>query len=245
MFYLQELFDDLAYGEFANMAISDPITGSITVDKYPKIVSYINAGLLDLYSRFRIKTKECLLYQRENKTTYYIRDEHLGDPFAGNPEIYIDGTVDDPPNNDIIRFIEAYDNDANEVHINDARYPEDIFIPEPDVITLTPGNLCIPPVPLKIISLVYQAAYPKIVIDSSFDPGTYKLHFPSFLKLALTAYIASRLFVSKDSQAIEGQPRLSSTFLYRYEAECNKIKSLSLISEISDEAEQFENNGWV
>jgi len=239
MFYLQELFDDLAYGEFANMAIGNSVAGAIPPNKYPKVVSLINLGLLDLYSRFILKRKECVIHQREYKTLYYIRPPYIGDPFGIDPEIYIDGTVEDPPANDIIKFIEAYDEAGNELHINDARYPLDIFIPEPDVIKMVPAD------PLKVVSLVYQASYPRVIIDGTFDPMVYPLYFPGFLKTALLSHVASRLFVGKESKAAEGVTNLSNTFLYRYESECAKIEKLSLVPMVDDEAEQFTNNGWI
>lgn len=239
MFYLQEIFDDLAYGEFANMAIGNSSFGSITPDKYPKVVSLINLGLLDLYTRFILKKKELTLYQKENKNIYYIRPEHLGYPLGGDPEIYIDDTAESVPDNDIIKFLRAYDDSGNEIRIDNIKYPNDIFLLEPDVIKMIPAD------PLKILSIVYQASYPKIIVDQLFNPATYELYFPKFLKMALLAHVASRLFVGKTTKTTEGETNLGNTFQYRYETECNRIETLNLTPEIDEVAEQFYSNGWV
>jgi len=209
------------------------------VDKYPKVVSLINLALLDLYTRFPLKEKEFKVYQRTGKSLYYIRADYMGDPLAGDPEVYIDGTGDDPPNGDIIKFTQAFDELGVEVMINKRQYPDGIFLPEPDVLKMTVGD-----VP-KIISMVYQAAYPKILIEANFNPATYKLYFPSFLKVALLAHVAARLFVGKDSSAVEGEPNLNNTFQYRYETECLKMERLSMAPGVDEEFEQFEKNGWV
>jgi len=239
MFVLQELFNDLAYGEFANMAIGNSNTGSITPDKYPKVVSFINLGLVDLYSRFILRKKECVIHQRPGKTLYYVRAEHMGNPLGGDPEIYIDGIMENPPDNDIICFIEAFDEMGIQIPINIASRKDGLFLPEPDVISMVPSD------PPKIISIVYQAAYPKIVITGTFDPLVYPLYFPSFLRTALMAHVASRFYVGKETKAAEGEAHLTNTFLYRYEAECVKIISNSLIPAVTESAEQFDSNGWV
>jgi hypothetical protein len=238
MLYLQEIFNDLAYGEFADLAISNPLSGSSLPDHHPKLVSLLNAGLLALYSRFKIKEKEFDLYQREGKTRYLIRSAHLGDPNAGDPEIYLDGTIDDPPAGDIIRFLEAFDEEGSEYHINDPKYPLEAFTPEPDIIKMTPAD------PPKIISLVYQASYPKITIGEGFDPETYALYFPPILKRALLAHVASTVFVGKGT-GDNGKGGMSSIFYYRYEQACLEIQKLGLLRDRDTESDRFDNNGWV
>jgi len=239
MITIQELFDDLAYGEFSNMAIGNSLANGVTPDKYPKVLSHINLGLLDLYTRFDLKKKEIHIHQQIGRSLYYLRAEHVGDPAAGDAEIYIDGTGDNPPASDIIKFLKAWDGDGVEVPIDSADDPTGVFMVEPDVVKMEVGDTP------KIISMQYQASYPRIIIETGFNPKEYKLYFPSFLKVALLAYIASRLFVGKEAQAIEGEARVSNTFQYRYEAECAKIARLGLSLSVLEEHNKFDNNGWV
>jgi len=238
MITLQEIFNDLAYGEFAGMAVSNQKLGTITADKYPKMVSLINAGLLDLYTRFNLRTKEFNLHQRADKTVYYLRPEHVGDPLGVDPDIYLDGTVEGGLENDIIKITKAYDDLGYIIRINDARYPDDIFLVEQDILKMKPRD------PLIIVSLVYQASYPRIVITNDFDPAAIKLYFPSYLKRALMAFMAAQLYTGKTSSSVEGQRNISSSFLYRYEAECARIQSLTLDYEVQEDNNQFERNGW-
>lgn len=238
MLYLQEIFEDLAHGEFASLAIGNSATGSVTADKYPKVVSAINRGLLALYSQFPLKEKECTIYQREGKTLYYLREDHVGDPNAGDPEIYIDNTCEQYPENDIILLTGAFDDSGAEMYLNNHKYPDDIFTPEFDILKMTPGD------PLKIISLVYRASYPKIIIEDDFNPETYKLTFPSFLKAALLNYVASQFFTGKTTKAAEGEANLNNTFLSKYSYECKRLKELGLVSETENDSDRFDNNGW-
>lgn len=238
MLYLQEIFDDLALGEFTDLAIGNSTTGSITAEKYPKVISAINRGLLNLYTRFPLKQKECLIYQREGKSLYYLRAAHLGDPNGGDSEIYIDNTVEQYPDNDIILLTGAFDSLGEVIYLNNPKYPDDIFTPEFDVLKMKPAD------PLKIISLVYQAAYPKIVIEEGFDPKTYELTFPSFLKAALLNFVASQFFVGKKGQATEGNANINNTFLSKYSYECKLLVELGLVVKAEIDTDRFDSNGW-
>jgi len=239
MIYLQELFDSLAYGEFTNVALSKTPNGTVNPEQYPKLVSLINEGLLDLYTRFTIHKKELDLHQRAGYTQYYIRPEHVGNPLSGDPDIYIDDTKEDSVNADIIRFLEAYDSMGSTIQINDGAYPNDIFLPAPDIIKIAERD------PLEVISIVYQAAYPKIKIDNTFDPTTYKLYFPAYITRPLKAYIAGQLFTGKTGKAVENAGHPANTFMYRYEQLCAELKDRATVPQMQSENTRFNDNGWV
>jgi hypothetical protein len=239
MLYIKEIFDSLAYGELTNMAVSKASNNSINPSEYLRIVSYINEGLLDLYTRFTIRTKEFDLYQRSGVTRYYIRSAHLGDPTAGDDDIYIDNTQEDSIDADIIRLITAYDSLGNEVRINNAAYPDDFFNPEPDILTIVERD------PVEVFSIKYQAAYPKISLNSSFDPATYELHIPAYIVKPLKAIVASKLFTGKAGKTTENNQSLQNTFLHQYEIACAEIVDRSLIPQEREEDERFTNNGWT
>ena len=219
MLTLKEIFDDLSYGEFSSMAVGNARTQpGITPDSYPRMTNLVNSALLDLFTRFKFKTKELDLHQKLGKTYYYLRTSHVGSPLTGGDEIYLDGTKEEELNNDIIKILEAYDEEGNRVYINDHRYPDDIFMSQMDVIQLKDTGTP------RIISFVYQASYPKIVMTSNFDPGAVQLEIPSSIKTAILVHVASRLFTGKAGSGGEGQPSMTSTFLYRYEGECRRIQ---------------------
>jgi len=240
MLTLKEIFDDLAYGEFSGMAVGNAKTQEgITPDKYKKITNLVNAALLDLFTRFVFRKKELDLHQKDGVTRYYLRASHVGDPLTGGDDIYLDGTKEDELNNDIIKILEAYDEDGNRVFINDHQYPDDIFMPEMDVIKLRDNGK------RRIISLVYQASYPRIGVTSDFDPAAVRLDVPSTIKTAIMMHAASRLFTGKTSNVGEGQRSMSSTFLYRYETECSRIRDLVLMPMEDTEVNAFNNRGFV
>ena len=249
---LQELFDNLAAGEFANLAVGNSITGSITEASYPKMVSHINMGLREIYKRFLLKKKECTLYQQEGVTTYYLRSTHVGYVGSMGPDVYIEDVYNDTFDDDVIKVLEAYDSLGDSIPVNDPRKQNvGILYSAADSVDIRITTLAfdtikmVPCDPLQAVTLVYQASHPKIVITEDFNPATYQLYFPDFIETALMAFIASRLYKGKASKAVEGEVREYNTFFYQFEKACKEIKDLGLAEELLTEENGFERKGWV
>ena len=240
MFYTQKIFDELAHGKLSQMAIGNSIHGSIKQDKYTQIISSMNAALRDLHIRFVLKKKEFLLHQQAGVSNYYLRPSHIGDPAnVEDPEIYLEDPEGNLADRDIIKILSAFLADGTELYINDARYPDDIFMPQNDVIKITPRD------PLEIISIEYQAEHTDIVIGADFDPKTHELFFPTYLIEPVKLYITSQLFVGKTSNPQEGQPSIASTFMFKYEQACQDITNRSLVPQVDEVQQQFELGGWA
>lgn len=239
MINLQDLFDDLAHGNFANMAVGRSQTTLISPDQYPRIVSLVNAAILAVHTELPLKTKTLDIHQRTDITTYYLRSEHVGDPDSGDPEIYIDGTGVDPVDADIIQLVSAVDEEDTLMHLNDLGYPEHLFTPQQDVVKMTIGDI------LHVITFTYKATLPPIKVEAGFDPITVNIEAPAFIRAALANHIASRFFVGTNSQAVEGQQHTSATFQYQYYKEIEIIRRNFLAPELDPGTGRFESNGWV
>lgn len=247
MIYLQEIFDKLAYGEFSSLSAAQSPVGSVKRDEYPRLVFLINSGLYDIYKRLVIKKKEFDLYQRAGYEKYYLQPQHVGNPNSGDPNVYIAGSndnlLDEHGGNiidgDIIKLLEAFDSTGEEIFINNKKYPDDIFLPEDDVIKIIERD------PLAVISVVYQASYPRIVITSAFDPASYKMYIPRYILKALTSHVASAWFTGKAANVAEGQPSLATSFRYAYESAVAEIEQLMLVSQEEEESLQFSNSGMA
>ena len=241
MITLQEFFNTLSSGEFSSIAIGNSVLGSITEKSYPKIVNNMNLGLIEIYKRFTLKEKRITLYEQTDLTQYFIRSDYFSASIARvNDNAYLIDNVLEPFEDDLIRITEAYDADDNVIHINDKRYTETgIFTTSFDTIRLTPAD------PLRVITLVYLASYPKIIIEDGFDPNEIELYFPNWIQEPLLYYIAARIFQGKSSKAAEGERSLYTTFLYQYEASCKKIELLGLADVSGEISTNFVTNGWV
>jgi len=241
MIFLQKIFDDLAYGEFANIKIGRSQLDSITEADYPRIISALNLGLIELYKRFKLKEKEVTLYPYSQVYLYYLRSEYVGVTAELSSSIYlISKEYDDPFNDDLVKVLEAYDELGDEIPVNDSNYPDTgIFTPTQDSIKISSAN------ELTQIDIVYQAYYPPIELTRTFNPKTYKLYIPEYTLDALLNFIAARVFKGKTSKAAEGEVQLSTTFSQQYEIACRKITNYGLIDEATTKSKQFTNNGWA
>lgn len=241
---LQDLFDTLATGEFANIAIGQSTTASITEAAYPKMVAHINLGLRELYKRFVLSKREIRLYQQPDVTTYILQPEYVEEPGFMDSEHYIESDPYTPFTGDIVRILEAYDEMGRPVHINNPKFPEDIFMMAVDRLKLAkprPGRT------LRTVSLIYQAYHPKIEITETFDPTKVSLEYPDFIEQALLNFIASRLFKGKTSKGSEGVQQPYNTFGYQYEKDCQAIQVLGL--DLTGESDylynhNFDEKGW-
>ena len=267
MVTLQRIFDDLAYGEFANMAIGNSPTGTLTPDQYPRMVSLINRGLDDIYTRFSLRNKELTLRPSAGVKFYYITSNHAGDPFADtsgdtlvfgddtfmigddiavmggagdtpSEDIYID-TTDMPFEDDLLVVRSAKLVDGTPVSINDSSDPNGLFIPEPGILQYVPLDYS------KPLTIMYQATYPDIEMTAGFNPKVINLQIPRFIVPALLAYVASQFFIGKASSATEGANNVSRSFWGIYEARCNQIHKFSLVHKQDNVDTRFEDRGWA
>lgn len=241
MILLSKIFDDLAYGEFANIAMGKSQLDSITEKHYPRVLSALNLGLTELYKRFKLKEKEFDIHQQTGVSVYYLRTDNMGDVGDLDSETYLVSSNDDDPfADDIIKILEAYDSDGEEVKINFSGDPDNsIFTQAHDIIKMTPSS------PLETISIVYQATHPPITITPNFDPKLVKLYFPDFILEALLNFVASRIFKGKTSKAAEGETHLSLTFIQQFEHACRKIVELGLVADEELSHNRFTTDGWA
>jgi len=239
MITLQEIFNDLAFGEFANLAIGNSNVKSIEVDEYPRIVSIINVAMYDLYCRFSLRTNEFKLHEKAGRNIYYLRSENVGNIQSGDPETYIEEDPQSPISGDIIKLIEAYDSDGSKVSIGDKGQDDGILILSQDTLKINTSE------PLRVISIIYQASHPKIIITKDFNPKTYNLYFPGFIKQALLAAIASRYFIGKTGSINESTQMIANTFQAIYLRECRKIEEDSMVQTNIGNDTRFEDRGFV
>ncbi len=240
MITLQEIFDNLATGELSGLSIGNSQAGSIVEADYPKIVAHINLGLVDLYKRFPLRQGEIQLHQHADVTTYYLRSDHVADVDSMDEDFYIEEVDDVPFLDDIIKVTEVTDSLGDDVGLNDTNKPlTGVFTPSFDIIKSVPYD------PPEILSITYQAKYPKITISDPFDPEDVKLYIPDFIIEALMLYVAMRIYRGMNSRVAEGETNIGTTFFSMYETECQKLTALDVFADVNDSGKQFVNNGWI
>lgn len=237
MITLQELFDTLAYGELSNLAVGNSPLNTINEATYPKIVSHINLGLLDLYKRFHLRQGEVKVHQYPGITTYNLRAEHIGVVGTMDDELYLEVDASNAFQDDVLKVTQVFNSIGDELPLNNAVDSLSVFTPSFDVLKTPLYD------PLEIISVIYRARYPKIVVAAPFDPSTFQLHIPDYIVEPLLFYVASRVFKGMITTEGEVNPNTSNT--YQYELACKKIEMFSLPADVNDTRDRFTANGWV
>jgi len=230
---IQELFDELATGEFSNIAIGNSINGSIEPDAYKKVITQINAGLREIYKRFLLRQKTLIIARPTGTTEHFLRDGNLA------ITVSVEAEDETPTVADLCRVIDVFDVlDETIVYLNDQSHPLSVFTKGHDHLTIKD------PLPVNL-GVVYQAYYPKILLTETFNPEEYALYYPDYISNALKCYVASELFTGKTSKATEGEAQIYNTFHGKFEKACKLIEDSGFAEEVITEETKFENGGWV
>lgn len=237
MLTLQDIFEQLTYGELAQLSVGGADTGGIQVKDYPKVISHINMGLTALYTRFPLRIKELTLQQHEQITLYKLDYAFAQSNTESTEAIkYIIDTANAPFLDDVLRINTAFDELGNEVQINDEDSNTSIFTPDYDTIQI--------PYPINTSAyfFTYRARHPKIPLDT-LDPASVNVDIPIYLLEALLTYVVGRVLTSKGGT--DGLTE-SGTYLNKFEALCRQVEEHNLMNSSSSETNtKLDDNGWT
>jgi hypothetical protein len=163
---VQEVIDIARYSELASVAVKDNI---------PAIIAFLNLGMIELYTRFPIKTEEYVVSLQEGVTTYEMPSDFM----------YAVAAYDEVP--------EGSTDLVLPVPINEEDDPYSIFFPDWNTvqIPLVASN--------SYISIIYVTK-PTPITDQDLDK---EIELPVTLVDALVSYLGYRahLGVRSDGQS--------------------------------------------
>lgn len=236
---LYKLFSELALGELNNLAMSEG--GTIIGAKRPQIVTYINDGLLALYSKFVLKEQDMLIEMREAVTNYHLLKRYAMSQYSDdNPPDrwhlpYIIDNVAEPFQEDVIKILSVYNSFGQKMPLNDLENPMSVFSPQSTVLQVPF------PIPGQALSLEYQARHE--IITKCDDECDTEIILPDVLFPALRAYIAGKVFLHMNTQesTAKGQEHMLV-----YESHCLDVVEKDLVNSSSSTTNvRFHKRGWV
>lgn len=224
---VDDLINDLKYGELSAHGIFalDPLSNK----NREKLIAVINMGLLTLYTRFPLLTKELTLKQLNTVTKYKLSSDFARS--EGGSVIYIIDTEDDPFTDDVIRIEAVYDDIACECVLNNTSDCNVILTPSMDTLEI--------PYPIDgvYLSVVYRAKHP-YVSDNKPD-----ILLPEHLKPVLLNYIAHRIY---SGVAAQDGMALAQAFYQKYMMLSNELNQDGMVNKADGEYfEQFVKGGWI
>lgn len=232
---LEELFNQLRYGELSHIKIGGKSAGEIKIERYPEMVTHFNQGLTRLHSRFLIREDELLLQEYEAISLYKLRPEFAVNSGSAEPVKYIIDTVSSPFLNNVLQVERAYNEIGEELPINDDTRLYSIYTPKYDVVQLTA------PVDTNITTLIYRGNHPRLSA-TALDPTTQNIDIPEVLSEALLNFVAHRILAPLGGNEFGNA---SHEYLAKYEENCQQVEMYGLLNKDSTPSTKAEILGWV
>lgn len=232
---LEKLYTNLSYGALSNLNYSEEGSGTIAEQNRGKVNLFINEGLLRLYSRFVLLTKDVVIELQPGITFYHLRKRFSLSDWNPHEErvAYIIDQPEDPFMEDVIKVLQVCDSLGNVIPLNDAEHVDSVYTPQAKMLQV--------PRPQKnvALSVMYQARHPEVTgedLEQTIDA-------PDVLLSALCAYVGYQAFASVNTEVslMKSQEQLAL-----YETLCQEAEEKDLVStSISSTNTRFNKRGWI
>ncbi len=226
---VSDVFSELVYGELSAHAIA--MMGSISDTDTPRVISYINSGLLDLYTRYPLLTKELRLKQYSHITSYKLSVEHARTNTTSDKVKYIIDSNLSPFTGDVIRIEEVADEVGDVLEINSTDYDKVVLLPSMDTLEIpNPTNT-------NVLFVTYRAKHPTLTSKDD------DIILPMHMLTALYAYIGSRVYAGGTaaehvSKAVE--------LTNKYEMLCQQFELQGMVNnDVQKINMRPEFGGWI
>lgn len=232
---LHAFFEKLSYGELSNLYMGINGEGTIQDKDKARILSFIQEGLLMLYSKFLLKESSLILESFDHITQYHLlkrfsksRQAETGEKYA-----YILDKDGERFNEDVIKVMGVYDHYGRSRPLNDLENQLSVMTPQTRTIELPdPQNG-------HIWIVTYQANHPVLNLDDDSE----EIVLPSILIPALSAYVGylAHTYMGTPEATAKGQE-----YLMRYADIVQTAENQDLVnSSISQSHLRFYRRGWI
>lgn len=237
---LQDFFDQLTYGELAQVSIGGIEQEGVVDEVIPNVVSHINLGLLKLSKRFSLKTETITLQEYDTINTYKLHTDYAVTDGGVEPIRYIEDSAEYPFKNNVIKieYIEDVTDSENitEVPFNVLSDAESIR--SRDYRTFYVPDVTSP----RTLNVTYRAE-PDALDPDTTTPETDEIAISPVLTEALLYFVASRIHANRPT--IDGQENTSLKYMQMYEAEVAGIDNEDLLAEADFDNTKLDDNGWL
>jgi len=232
---LSEIFEYLSYGELSQLAIGSADDGGIQARDYPKVISYVNLAMIEIYKRFSLREKQVLITLDDSITEYILNDDYaVSNVDSVEPIKYITDTISSPFTNDVLMIVRIVDADGDEFPLNSIDDELSLFTPNPTTVSMSY------PEDETTMTITYRA-YPDKIALTTATPETIEVALPEQLLEALLSYVAHRAYSSmNNSEATEG-----TTYYSKFLAAIRTVKETGGILKTYTDNSRLDDNGWA
>tara|TARA_R110000823_G_scaffold311393_1_gene436860 strand:+ start:1781 stop:2521 length:741 start_codon:yes stop_codon:yes gene_type:complete len=244
---LQEVFDQLTYGELAQLNIGGAGTGVINGTNYTRVLSHVSLGLTSLYKRFALKEGRLIVQLDPSISTYSLSGKFAAtNTRSREPIKYLLDSAMQPFQDDLLKVEQVLTDLGFEMAVNDRSNPLSVMTPAattlrvPLPVVLRSKDL---PEQLKTetLEVVYRANHFKIAAEDV-DPEMVLLELPDAYQEALLYFVASRV---NNPIGMSNEFDASSNYSVKYEQACQQLELQNLQVDQGSAGNKLYDRGWV
>lgn len=189
---LSKIFEHLTHNTLANLSIGNDDIGEVSPDKYPKLITLVNAGLIDLYTRFALRTRDITLQLSDTQNIYPLTSEYAESNTESVETKYIlDAATYYKFTDNIISIDEVFNEIGQRVPLNDSERPSSVFTPSHAVLQVPSTSR------ENVLAIVYRAL-PDEISTGVLDPSVEEVDLPFHFLEAITSFIAWKMYTPLD-----------------------------------------------
>lgn len=236
---LEDIFDQLTYGEMAQLYVgegTDELEG-MPKAKRPMIRHSVQLGLTALHTRFCLRRRTLKITLTEGKTTYIIAKKFDADNAASKETTkYMQGIIE-PFADDFVKIERVLDDKGEELPLNEIDNADSLMTPSNHILTV-PSTL-----ESDYLTVEYRANHPpidKYVADAS--PTSVEIELPLPYLEPLLYFVASR---THNPVGFQDQMHEGNNYAMKYEQACAVLESKGLGIDQFEESLLLEDRGFV
>jgi hypothetical protein len=247
---LSDIFDALTYGELSSLAIGGADTGKIDPKDYAKLVSHINLGLTDLYTRFHLKEGQVTLALQASQLAYELDVRYaVTCKSSREPVRYLLDSASNPFPGDLLKVTRVLTAGGHALGLNNLADSLGVTTPTlaqlmvPAAIVNQDPNLadCYKTATLDIR---YRASHVPVRLPvGTVNPAAIEIKLPTAYLQALLLFVGARLHVPLGANAQGQSP--SNDLMTRYELACKLLGDTGIEVDQAGSHSRFEQGGWV
>lgn len=244
---LQEVFDQLTYGELAQLNIGGAGTGVINATNYTRVLSHVSLGLTSLYKRFDLKEGRLTVQLDPSISTYSLnRKFATANTRSREPIKYLMDSAVQPFQDDLLKVEQVLTDLGVEMALNDRSNPLSVMTPAATTLRVPlPVVLRARDLPewlkTETLEVVYRANHFKIATEDV-DPEMVLLELPDAYQEALLYFVASRV---NNPIGMSNEFDASSNYAVKYEQTCQQLELQNLQVDRGSAGNKLYDRGWV
>lgn len=229
---LQDIFDQLMYGELSQISVGGAEAGEISKANYPRIMAHITLGLTTLYKRFQLKEGTVVIKVLPGVNKYTL--DSNGDT------VFVTGPNDEDFDNDVLKIEEVITDLGVSLPVNDRNNPYSVQTPNHTTL-VTPSKWKDGVVP-ETLTVVYRANHPAIRNRTNFRPSNVSVELPESYLEALLLFVVSRI---NNPIGMTNEFHAGNSYAAKFEQECARLEMVNLQIDQGQTNSRLHAGGWV